>query len=62
MMTYPPMSSSNVAGECKYYADLVLAGPSLDSDSNADFNFRERLEFFAQKLADALGLSERGRT
>lgn len=24
--------------------------------------FRERLEFLAQKLADALGLSERGRT
>lgn len=62
MMTCPPINSSNVAGKCKYYADLVLAGPGLDSDSNAAINFRERLEFLAQKLADALGLSGRGRT
>ena len=59
-MSCPPIRKSKVKGECKYYADVVLAGPDLVSDPGEAAYLRCRLELLARKLADALGLSERG--
>ena len=60
MMSCPPIRPSKVLGECKYYADVVLAGPDLASDPGEAAYLRCRLELLARKLADALALSERG--
>ena len=60
VMSCPPIRPSKISGESNYYADMVLAGPELVGDpSEADY-LRRRLELLARKLADALGLSERG--
>ena len=59
-MTCPPIRTSKIKGEKKYYADVVLAGPDLVGDPSAVANFRCRLELLARKLVGALGLSERG--
>ena len=59
-MTCPPIRPSKIKGESKHYVDVVLAGPDLVRDPGAAAHLRCRLELLARKLADALGLSERG--
>ena len=59
-MSCPPIRGSKVIGESKYYADVVLAGADLVGDPGEANYLRCRLELLARKLADALGLSERG--
>ena len=60
VMSCPPIRPSRISGESNYCADVVLAGPGRVGDpSEADY-LGCRLELLARKLADALGLSERG--
>ena len=60
IMSCPPIYKSKVKGESTYFADVVLAGPDLVGDPAAVAHLRCRLELLVRKLADALGLSERG--
>ncbi len=55
-----PIRGSKIKGESRYHADVVLAGPDLVGDPSEAADLRWRLELLARKLAEALGLSERG--
>ena len=59
-MSCPPIRESKINGESNYYADVVLAGPDVAGNPAAVAHLRCRLELLAEKLACALGLSERG--
>ena len=59
-MSCPPIRPSGVEGESTNYVDVVLAGPDLGGAPGEATYLRCRLEHLAQKLTDALGLSERG--
>lgn len=61
IMTCPPIRESGIVGESKYYADVVLAGPELVDSRVANSSLFRRLERLANKLAEALELSDRGR-
>ncbi|MDE0033345.1 MAG: hypothetical protein OXU75_09455 [Deltaproteobacteria bacterium] len=60
-MSCPPIRPSDVEGESTNYVDVVLAGSDLGGAPGEATYLRSRLEHLAQKLTDALGLSERGR-
>ncbi|MCY3687738.1 MAG: hypothetical protein OXI13_07740 [Gammaproteobacteria bacterium] len=61
IMTCPPIRHSELKGEGKFYADLVLARPELVEVPASTKMLRCRLELLANKLADSLELSDRGR-
>ena len=61
IMTCPPIRRSEIRGEGKFHADVVLSAPGI-FEQDAEFAYiRQRLERLADRLADVLGLSERGR-
>lgn len=60
IMTCPPIFSSSVEGESKYFADVVLAAPILLEDGCAAAVLRTRLDGYTACLANALRLSQRG--
>ncbi len=62
ILTCPPIHGTDIKikGESKYYADVVLATPTAPRNCSEFVYFRSRLKFFARKLANAVGLSERG--
>ncbi len=60
IMTCPPVRKSEIGSESNYYADVVLAAPTVFRNNSELVYFRSRLEFLAGKLADAIGLSDRG--
>ncbi len=60
IMTCPPIHGSRIAGESKYYADVVLASPFLKKSCHKALELKVCLEGFAGKLAGALSFSERG--
>ena len=60
IMTCPPVRGSQIRGEGKYYADVVLAVRAAFKDDSEYRYFRSRLEFLTKELSCVLGLSERG--
>ena len=59
-MRCPAVRESEIEGESRWHADVVLAGTDLVSDPGEVADLRRRLELLARKLADALGLPEHG--
>ena len=57
IMTCPPLPGSRIKGESGFHADVVLASHALHENSHEVAVFRNRLDGFAKKLADVLGLS-----
>lgn len=60
IMTCPPIRQSGIKGECKYFADVILAAPTAFRYGSEQVYFWSRLEALAGKLARTLKLSERG--
>ena len=60
IMTCPPLRGTGVRGECNYFADVVLASQTLSGDRDKAAALKSRFVDFAKRLAESLGLSERG--